>query len=311
MSISTSQLTLSIITRNRTAKLSRCLQSIVQQQLLPKEVLIIDNDPQESARNVYQAFCQKLSLRYVMEPRMGYPFARNAAIRNCQSDYIGFVDDDCVLDADWTINAERVLNEKNAVFVVGRTLLLNEGNIIAEAQYQTYYEWFILSIDQRTHQIAPECLDTKNIVLRKTYLDKENIRFDERFIRGCEDVDLGLQLFEKGVRGYYVPTMRLWHEEVTDFRDFLYRSYQRGRLSCLLALKWNPKGLLMKLEKIKAYYWVFLFVVLPIGFGRLLEKRFARKLTIYLLNKLHFKAYILGFLIQRNKKAARSQKRKI
>lgn len=297
-------LTICIITKGRPNKLCRCLESIEKQQILPKEVLVIDNDLEESAKATCQDFSQRLSLRYLKESIPGAPYARNAALKNCQTPLIGFIDDDCVLDADWTTEGEQAINDKNAVFVIGHSLLFNERSLVAQAQYQTYYEWFFLSINKATQEIAPGCLDTKNVILRKSFLDKERICFDTRFSLGPvpagEDVDLGLQLYEKGLKGYYAENMRLWHEEAESFPIFMKRAYQRGRVSFLLAQKWNPRGQLMKLAKIKPYYWIFVPVMLPIGFNRIQAKGFFKKLIILFLVKLYLKAYLVGFLKEQN-----------
>jgi glycosyltransferase involved in cell wall biosynthesis len=65
----------------------------------PTDILVIDNAPSTDAtRNVVERFA---GVRYLVEPRAGLDFARNAALEAIDSEIIAFTDDDAVPDPLW------------------------------------------------------------------------------------------------------------------------------------------------------------------------------------------------------------------
>jgi GT2 family glycosyltransferase len=60
------------------------------------EILVVDNAPSDDAtRRAVEGFP---GVRYVLEPRAGLDFARNAALQAATGDYLAFLDDDVVVD---------------------------------------------------------------------------------------------------------------------------------------------------------------------------------------------------------------------
>ncbi len=70
--------------------------------------LVVDNDRRRSAKASVAAFAASVAgeARYVMEPQSGIPFARNRALNEAHAmgaDFLAFVDDDEIVDADWLV----------------------------------------------------------------------------------------------------------------------------------------------------------------------------------------------------------------
>src|SRR5262249_11538459 len=66
------------------------------------EVIVVDNDPDGSAREVCVNAERALWLRYVVEPRRGIAHVRNRAVQEAaQCDFIAFIDDDEVVSPQW------------------------------------------------------------------------------------------------------------------------------------------------------------------------------------------------------------------
>ncbi len=95
------KISIAIVTKNRPVKLRRCLESILKQSMLPDVVIIVDNDTKKSAKKVAFSFRKNLNLVYMVEPKPGVAQARNRVLVTCKTFYLGFVDDDCVLDKKW------------------------------------------------------------------------------------------------------------------------------------------------------------------------------------------------------------------
>ena len=65
-------------------------------------VLVVDNDPEGSARSVVGAVAVAVPVTYVVEPRRGIAAARNRALQECEDDdVLVFVDDDERPDPGW------------------------------------------------------------------------------------------------------------------------------------------------------------------------------------------------------------------
>jgi glycosyltransferase involved in cell wall biosynthesis len=74
-------------------------------------VVIVDNDPEGSAREVVDAWRSRLPFEttFVVEPRRGIPFARNTAVATADgADFVAFIDDDEVPDPRWLAELLRV-----------------------------------------------------------------------------------------------------------------------------------------------------------------------------------------------------------
>lgn len=98
-------LTVAIPTYRRGALLAELLSAMAAQLPADAELLVIDNDPDESARGIVATVP---SARYVAEPARGVVNARNRAVREARGDWLAFVDDDELPRPGW---AEAVLAE--------------------------------------------------------------------------------------------------------------------------------------------------------------------------------------------------------
>jgi succinoglycan biosynthesis protein ExoM len=95
--------TLSILipTFRRPEMLRQCLDGLVPQLADGRaEILVVDNDPAESARATVGALAHP-AVRYVPEPRRGVVHARNRAIAEARGAFVAFIDDDEIPAADW------------------------------------------------------------------------------------------------------------------------------------------------------------------------------------------------------------------
>jgi glycosyltransferase involved in cell wall biosynthesis len=99
------RVTVAICTKDRAWSLERCLQSLTPLQYPNEgdepgfEILVVDNAPSDSStRDLVQS---QRAVRYVLEPRPGLDFARNAAVQNAAGEYVAFLDDDVTVDRAW------------------------------------------------------------------------------------------------------------------------------------------------------------------------------------------------------------------
>jgi glycosyltransferase involved in cell wall biosynthesis len=100
------KITVAIPTHNRAGLLEQTLESIGALQLptsIEPECIVVDNRSTDQTTRVVADFAQHASIavRYVYESQIGSSYARNRAIDEARGEFILFIDDDAVAEADW------------------------------------------------------------------------------------------------------------------------------------------------------------------------------------------------------------------
>lgn len=95
--------TVVIATHDRPDRLAECLASVLSGDLLPEEVIVVDNAPSDrrTADLVAELAAGEARLRYVREPRAGLATAHNAALPHLRTELVAFTDDDVLVDHRW------------------------------------------------------------------------------------------------------------------------------------------------------------------------------------------------------------------
>ena len=123
-----------VVTKDRPENLRNLLQSLVQQTLMPDEVLIVDNNSSKIYEPVFQEFQDRLPLKTVIETMPGIPAARNRGIRESCGDILIFTDDDCVADKRWVEEMVKPFYKNPYIGIVGGETLSEEkaGSLVEE-----------------------------------------------------------------------------------------------------------------------------------------------------------------------------------
>jgi glycosyltransferase involved in cell wall biosynthesis len=95
-----------ICTYNRAEILTHCLKSLTKISIPiggQAEILVIDNNSVDNTMDVVDQFSKHSPIvtKYFHEKEQGLSAARNRAIREARGDYIGFLDDECVVKPNW------------------------------------------------------------------------------------------------------------------------------------------------------------------------------------------------------------------
>ena len=239
-------LTIAIITRKRPESLAECLAGIYKQTEKKFGILIVDNDEERSAYPVFEKFSGivDVPVSYVHEPVAGYTKARNCALKQCNTRYIGFIDDDCIPDKNWVSYGLAAILKYDSAYVVGNSRdSENETPYGFVENYIIDKIWKFADYDKHTLEMKAEKLDTKNLILDNNLLKALNIRFDERFNQyGGEDVDLGFQIKYKELKGYYVEDMVVHHKQKDTLSKYLRKAFSYGYNGQNLYNKWHHKN---------------------------------------------------------------------
>lgn len=110
----------------RPTDLARAIDSVLAQRDVASvfEILVVDNDPEGSAKPVVQAKAanDRALVRYVHEPRPGISHARNTGVAAAAGRYLAFLDDDEEADPHWLAHFLATLERFGADAVVGPVL---------------------------------------------------------------------------------------------------------------------------------------------------------------------------------------------
>ena len=97
-------LTIIICTYNRAHILSEAFVSLLQQTVSPDNysLLIIDNNSTDNTQETVASFEDKFTdIRIILENNQGLSHARNRALKECQTEWLAFLDDDAKAHPDW------------------------------------------------------------------------------------------------------------------------------------------------------------------------------------------------------------------
>jgi len=97
-------LSIIICTFNRSGILDICLEHIVEQLPLVTGVtiLVIDNNSSDNTKSVVEKYQKETPLiRYYLEPKQGLSHARNRGYQEAKADWVGYLDDDSIIEKDF------------------------------------------------------------------------------------------------------------------------------------------------------------------------------------------------------------------
>lgn len=234
-------ITVAIVTRNRADDLRDCLDSLVRQTLVPKNILIVNNNSTDQTEKVIQRFTSTLPIRTVVEKKTGYPVVYNRALKEVKTSWVAFIDDDCVASELWYSEAVKAIKRFNGYgAIVGSSQNYYSTNSFACAFQFSYEYWKLRSID-KTSVLDYRALDSRNILYNTQLLSQLKIIFDEAFSIGAEDSDIGLHIQKSGLKAAYVKDMIVCHKEPVSWRLFWQKKRNQAKALQLLTQKWSGK----------------------------------------------------------------------
>lgn len=195
------KISLCIATYRRTERLRALLDDLVQQQLLPYEVVIVDNDASGSARAVVEqrrAQGAPFPLHYDIQPVKNISLTRNRTVALASGDWIAFIDDDERAPAPWLAQLAAAVTHYQADGVLGPVEPVVPGDAPAWIRRGRFYDWARM----KTGSVIPlNKLRFGNLMLRGALLRATPTPFDPAYgLTGGEDGDLLGRLVQQGAR---------------------------------------------------------------------------------------------------------------
>jgi glycosyltransferase involved in cell wall biosynthesis len=161
-----------ICTRNRAASLRATLESIGQCEVptdLSAELIVIDNGSTDDTRRaVGQSRMQIMTVRYVLESRIGQGIARNRGIAESTGQVVLFTDDDVRVPRDWIERMCRPILSGQADAVAGGVRIAPQ--LLRPWMTPLHRSW--LASTEYLNQTSPEEMVGANMSFGRHVLDR-------------------------------------------------------------------------------------------------------------------------------------------
>ena len=198
------------------------------------EIIVVDNapDPGSAARIAREA-----GVRYIVEPRPGVRYARNAGVRAAQAGLVAFIDDDCVPDPRWLKTLVAGFRDRRVGGCTGAILPLE---VRTDAQRLLERRGgFHRGFERKTYSAhgpdaeslclplhAWQCGSGANMAFRKSVLDEIG-GFDE-VLPTAEDIDAFFRVMREGYHLVYEPTAVVRHDHPETYDNLKRRMFTWG-----------------------------------------------------------------------------------
>lgn len=227
-----------IPTKNRAGDLVIAVESILRQLVLPAEVIVIDQSPDDEGRRQVQALFtdapgairQRVQLCYIHDPGIaGAAVARNAGIERSTSEVLVFLDDDVILEPEFLERMLAVYRDYPSVDAVSGVVTNYVRPPLSSLALRTlFYRGPFDDERQRIYWNADRLRDSDPIPARKfgtggmgiRRLSLGPVRFDSHLkgVPAGEDVDFCCRL-GAACKLVIAPRSRYFHKRSPANRD--------------------------------------------------------------------------------------------
>lgn len=259
-------------TYNSWKTLKSCIQSIQNQTIMPKEIIVVDNGSGDQTSEKVRKFFPKVKL-ITLAKNTGVTGGRNMGIKKAlyTTDYLFFFDHDMVadknmlgellkvaeMDASIGIVTPKIcyFGNKKRIWSAGTGINLWTGQILFRGgidvgQYETVEEV----------QVAPAALLVKKELIKKLK------SFDNRYFATYEDTDFCFRAKNFGSKTFYAPKALAYHKISWYPKDDADRVLSRAY--------WIGRNRIIFMKKFGRNFFIFtFFLCLFIGYYLLLALR--------------------------------------
>ena len=219
-----------VCSRNRPKLLTETIESVLQGEEVPNELIIIDqsDDPHPTLATLKTD--RPCEIRYVRTSSVGLSRARNTGIAAAQHPILAIIDDDMLVTPTWFDSLIRaLLNAGKRAVVTGR--VLPTAAEVPGGFVPTFMPSEVPAVYQG--RIGSDVLAGGHMATYRVVLDAAG-GFDERLGAGADfpaadDNDLGFRLLEAGYRIIYAPEAVLYHRAWRGKGEYLPMRWNYGR----------------------------------------------------------------------------------
>jgi len=219
-----------VCTRNGSATLRPCLESLLALRYPDFEILVIDDGSCDATASISQGFEQ---VKYHRQEHAGLSVARNLGAQLATGSILAYTDDDCIAHPDWLLHLSHALAEDHVVAAGGPNIPPPPRNrierVVAAAPGAPAH--VLLNDTEAEH--LPGC----NLAIRQDTLDRIG-GFRAEFKSAGDDVDVCWRLREHGTLRF-APGAMVWHHRRFTVKAYLKQQLGYGHAEALL-MKAHP-----------------------------------------------------------------------
>jgi succinoglycan biosynthesis protein ExoM len=190
-----------IATYRRLDRLEALLADLCQQQLLPAEVVVVDNDADGSARRVIERCLEgqpPFPIRYDIQPQKNISLTRNRTVELTTHEWLAFVDDDERAPDFWLARLAAAACDYAADGVLGPVDPIVPEDAPGWIRRGRFYDFPRMSTGS---VVPPNRLRFGNLLLRASAVRGLDVMFDPAYgLTGGEDGDLLSRMTLHGAR---------------------------------------------------------------------------------------------------------------
>lgn len=237
-----------IPTYERPVQLEQALRALVEQDLEPFEVIVVDDGPSLAGREAAMRMSAQLPVRYVAEPGHGAAAARNRGARAAQGDFLVFLDDDMLLAQNGLSLFAATLLRWPKSCVNGQWEFAPELRALLESSCFGRFrleveEWMKTGVAM--DPLANGLYTTASVTASDLAVRRDDFLalggFDETFpYAGYEDQELSFRARAAGFRLLYSPSIACLHDDRRLDRAAFLERLRRGAVTAVLMAVKHP-----------------------------------------------------------------------
>ena len=236
-----------IPTYNRATFIVKTIQSVLNQTIVPEEIIVIDDGSTDQTEDILRDLCllHPKVLKYIKQKNCGVSSARNLGIKEASNNWLCFLDSDDLWEnskIEEQINFHK--ENKHILFSYTNELWLFNDKTIKQKKHQQKQSGFCFK-----QNIANTLIGASTVMINRSILDDVGI-FDED-LKVCEDYDLWLRVlykYEIGIIEQQLIKKIAGHKEQLSFTTPLMDTYRIKSLQKHLDSKYaeDIKNMILK-----------------------------------------------------------------
>jgi glycosyltransferase involved in cell wall biosynthesis len=179
---------------NEEAYIEACLESLLQQEVMPDEIIVVDNNSTDGTA----ALARKFPVRVITEKEQGMIPARNRGFNEAQYEIIAQTDADTILPTDWLKKIKENFADKKVVAVSGPGEFYDVPQAIRVSSHpeKMVHKLYFQTLKQVLHH---NCLYGPNKAIRKVVWNriKDTVCMNDNEVH--EDIDLSIHVAPLGM----------------------------------------------------------------------------------------------------------------
>jgi succinoglycan biosynthesis protein ExoM len=254
-----------IPTHRREERLRALLKDLTEQDLLPTDVVVVDNDAAGSARGVVDEFRElhcPFVLTYSIQPERSIPLTRNMTVHLATGDWLAFIDDDERAPHEWL----RLLLDCAVAHSADGVLAPVEPQVPESApgwiRRGKFYSWPRIA----TGALVPaKNLRFGNLMLRGSAVRTLAGPFDPDFaLSAGEDVDMLVRFVNQGAKIIWCDEAVVWEPvepKRLSLRWLLLRGFSGGQAFGLIRISGTLGNLKLPALAVLTVRWTIQLLV--------------------------------------------------